>query len=196
MNATIQAMLILVAAYLVGSTSSAWLVIKLLGHYDMRHEPDGTISAAAVYRRLGAAPYALATLMDIAIGATVVLLAQAITHSTPLAMLAGFVAMAGHNWSLYLRFKGGQGATSMAGALLAVMPIPLLIGASVAFFASRITHSHSKGTVIGVLCISLAGLVKYGPGLYTAYPLGLLSLMFLKRLQLMRSGHGSLRTAK
>lgn len=196
MKETISTPFILAAAYLAGSISSAWLVIKLLGHYDMRHERDGTISAASVYYRLGAFPYAIATFGDIAIGAGVVLITRALTHSNPTAMLAGFTAMAGHNWSLYLRFKGGQGATSLAGALLAVMPVPLLIGAAVAFVASRITHRTGIGTMIGVLVIALTALLINGPGILAVYPLCLLSLMLIKRVQLSRLEHRPLSSIK
>jgi acyl phosphate:glycerol-3-phosphate acyltransferase len=187
MNQTLLTVPVLTAAYLVGSVSSTWIIVRLLGRYDMRHEPDGTISAAAVYHRLGFAPYALTVLGDIALGATAVVLARLVTGSLPVAMLAGLGAMAGHNWSVFLRFKGGQGATAMAGAIIAVMPILLLYGVVVALITQFFTRRSGVGTVAGVLTISAAALIRDGIGLTAFYPLGLLSLMFIKRLQLAHS---------
>lgn len=87
-----------VAGYLLGSVSSSWIIARLFGKEDMRREPDGTISAAAVYYKLGALPYMLAAFMDITLAASAVILAREITHSSSIAMLSGLAAMAGHNW--------------------------------------------------------------------------------------------------
>ena len=54
------AVLSVIAGYLLGSVSSTWIIMRLFAKQDMRGEPDGTISAAAVYHKLGAFPYAVA----------------------------------------------------------------------------------------------------------------------------------------
>jgi acyl phosphate:glycerol-3-phosphate acyltransferase len=186
------AVLSIIMAYLIGAIPSAWVVVRLVEKYDMRAESDGNISAAAVYRRLGAFPYAVTVLGDIALGALAVLVSLWITRDGATAMLAGLAGMAGHNWSPYLRFKGGQGATSMAGALIAVMPVYLLAGAAVAFIAQRFTKHSGLGTAIGVLFISALAFIfgtalvsdAYPPALLGVYPLALLTMMFIKRTQL------------
>ncbi|MGA3094783.1 MAG: glycerol-3-phosphate acyltransferase [Dehalococcoidales bacterium] len=186
-----------VASYLLGSVSSAWIVVRLFGQQDMRSEPDGTISAAAVYYKLGAFPYALAVLMDITFAATAVILARALTHSTSIAMLCGLAAMAGHNWSIFLRFKGGLGATAMAGALAAVMLWPLCYGLVAAALAGIITHRHGFGTAVGVLTVFFVALIQNGAGAAAVYPLSLFSLMLIKRFQLARAaGQNMLGSAK
>jgi glycerol-3-phosphate acyltransferase PlsY len=181
------AFLSIAAAYLLGSISSTWIVARIFGNHDMSKEPDGTISAASVYYKIGAFPYLLTVIMDIALGVLAVVLARAITHSLTIAMFAGLAAMAGHNWSLFLHFKGGQGATTMAGAIGAVMLLPLSCGLAAAGLVGLLTHRNGLGTAIGVLVIALVALIDGNTGTVAAYPLSLLSLMAIKRFQLSRA---------
>jgi glycerol-3-phosphate acyltransferase PlsY len=187
------AILSVVAGYLLGSISSTWIIIKILGKQDMRCEPDGTISAATAYYKLGAFPYILTAFMDIALATTAIVLARVISHSTTIAMVSGMAAMVGHNWSVFLRFKGGQGATTMAGALAAIMLWPVCCGMIASALVSIFSHRHGLGTAIGVLTISLVALVQNETGAPAFYPLSLFSLMLIKRIQLSRAaGHGML----
>jgi len=191
------AVLSVVAGYLLGSVSSSWIIVRLFSKQDVRSEPDGTISAASVYYKLGAFPYTLAALMDITLAATAVILAQVLTQSSSIAMLAGLAAMAGHNWSIFLRFKGGLGATAMGGALAAVMPWPLCYGLVAAALVGVITHRHGLGTAIGVITIFFVALIQNGAGVIAVYPLSLFSLMLVKRFQLARAaGRNMLGSAK
>lgn len=186
-----------VAGYLLGSVSSSWIMVRLFGKQDMRGEPDGTISAACVYYKLGAFPYVLAVLMDITLAAMAVIFARLLTHSSSIAMLAGLAAMAGHNWSIFLHFKGGLGATAMGGALAAVMLGPLCYGLLAAGLAGIPTHRPGLGTAMGVLTIFFVSLIQNGAEAVTVYPLSLFSLMLIKRLQLARAaGRGMLGSAK
>jgi glycerol-3-phosphate acyltransferase PlsY len=191
------AVLSVVAGYLLGSVSSTWIIIRLFTRQDMRTEPDGTISAAAVYYKLGAFPYMVAALMDITLAATAVILARALTHSSSNGMLSGLAAMAGHNWSVFLRFKGGQGATAMGGALAAVIIWPLCYGLVAAALVALVTHRSGLATAIGVLTVFFVALIQNGAGATAAYPLSLFSLMLIKRFQLARAaGRGMLGSAK
>jgi len=192
-----------VLAYFIGAVPSSWVLVRLLSKSDMRGDPDGKISAASVYYRLGALPFAISVVMDMALAAIAVLLALWISGSGFVAMIAGLVAMIGHDWSPYLKFKGGQGATSLAGAMAPVMPVYLLIGMVVAIIATRLTKRSGLGTAIGVLAIALSALIwgnsfavadVYPEEWLPIYPLALITIMFVKRVQLgksYRNGPGS-----
>ncbi|MCL2615758.1 MAG: glycerol-3-phosphate acyltransferase [Dehalococcoidia bacterium] len=185
------------AGYLLGSVSAAWLITRLCAKVDIRAEDDGRISPASVYYRLGALQYALAAILDILLAAAAVVLARVITHSDYVAMLAGLAAMVGHNWSLFLKFKGGQGATSMAGALAGLVFWPLCIGLLVAGISVGLTRRTTISTAVGVAVVFAAVLFMRDLVIYALYPLGLFSLMLLKRLQLSRAArHKVLSTAK
>ena len=79
--------------------------------------------------------------VDIAKGAAAVILAKAILDSTTAEMISGGLVVAGHNWPVHLRFRGGRGAATGVGVLLATIPmlaIPLsLASLAVLFFTKR-----------------------------------------------------------
>ena len=75
----------------------------------------------------------------------------------------------------------------MAGAIAAVMLVPLCYGLVAASLVGLFTHRSSLGTALGVLTIAFVALVENGAGATAAYPLSLLSLMLVKRIQLSRA---------
>ncbi|MCL2281639.1 MAG: glycerol-3-phosphate acyltransferase [Dehalococcoidia bacterium] len=187
----------IVAGYMLGSVSAAWIITRIFGKVDIRSEADGRISPASVYYRLGAVPYVISALLDIFLAVAAVALARAITHSDTVAMLSGLAAMIGHNWSLFLRFKGGQGATSMAGALAGMVFWPLCFGLLAAALAVAITRRTTISTAIGVGVISVIILLTWEPKTTALYPLILFVIMLIKRLQLACiSKHNMLSTNK
>jgi acyl phosphate:glycerol-3-phosphate acyltransferase len=181
------ALLSVVVSYLLGSVSSTWIIMKLFGKQDIRLEPDGTISPAFVFYKLGALPYILAASMDVTLTATAVIIGRGLTNSLSMAMLSGLAAMAGHNWSIFLRLKGGQGATAMGGALAIVLPLPLCYGLLAAVLVAVMTRRPGLSTAIGILTVSFVALIQNGAGTLAAFPLSLFSLMLFKRLQLARA---------
>jgi len=179
--------LVIVAGYLLGSLSAAWIITRLFGKIDIRSEADGRISPASVYYRLGTLPYILAALLDILFAATAVILAQVVTHSNTVAMLSGLAAMIGHNWSLLLKLKGGQGATTMTGTLAVIMFWQLCCGLAIAALVVAITRRSTIATAIGICVVVIAAILKFGLIVPAFYPLGLFSIMLIKRLQLSRA---------
>ena len=180
-------------AYLIGSFPSTLIIGKLVGRTDMRVEGDGKISAAAVYRRMGRIPYAIVVLMDIGKGALAVVAARALTDSMPLILIAGFFAMVGHCWSVFMNFQGGLGATVMCGVFAATVPWPLLIGLVVGIIVLLIIHKSgiSSGVVIAVMTIALLVQKLWLdidiPWYLVFFPAIMISLMVLKHLQTRRS---------
>ncbi len=141
-------------ALLLGAIPSAYIVAKLNGKVDIRDEPDGKISAAAVYRRVGLLSFSMVVAMDIGKAALAVLIAQWLKASPQWVMLAGAVAVAGHQWSMFLRFQGGRGATVIAGVLVAVCTIPTLIGAAIAGVLAWKTKNSTYSFAVGMIMIS------------------------------------------
>ncbi len=140
-------------ALLLGAIPSSFIVAMLAARIDIRDEPDGKISAAAVYRRVGLLPFIVAVAMDIGKGALSVLIAQWL-HAGPLViMLAGVIAIISHQWSIFLRFQGGRGATVMGGVLACVCTIPTLIGAAVAGLAALGIKNSTTGFGTGIVAL-------------------------------------------
>jgi len=150
----ISSLICIPVALLLGSIPSAYIVAKLNGKVDIRDEPDGKISAAAVYRRVGLLSFIVVVAMDIGKAALAVLIAQWLKASPQWVMLAGAVAVAGHQWSMFLRFQGGRGATVIAGVLVATCTIPTLIGAAIAGVLAWKTKNSTYSFAAGMLMIS------------------------------------------
>lgn len=126
-----------VGAYLLGSIPTGFLVGKAKG-IDIRTIGSGNIGATNVFRHLGKWAGAIVLLADALKGwlaVAVVSLWVANSFQVPLAsqerewlrLTAGVLAILGHNYTCWLRFRGGKGIATSAGVLLALVPISLLI---------------------------------------------------------------------
>ena len=117
-------------SYLVGSTPTAYLAARWLKGEDLRRLGDRNLGAANVYRNIGSRAGIVVGVIDIGKGAVAVLLAQALFNSTATEMIAGVAAVAGHNWPVHFKLRGGRGAATAVGVLIAVLPalaLPLAI---------------------------------------------------------------------
>jgi len=176
----------IVMAYLIGSVPAACIISYIFAGIDMRGEPDGRISAAEVHSKLGVFPFALTVILDILISAIAVILAKVVTGSTNVMMMAGFAAVIGHNWSLLIKFKGGLGATAIAGVLFVLIAWQMLYVLVIAALIMVFSHKTSLSTVVGVGSSPLIIWVQNGFSALVFFPIMLLSLMLLKKYQVAR----------
>lgn len=134
--------LIVVSGYLLGSIPTAYIAGRLLKGKDIRQTGDGNIGAANAFRHLGAKAGIGVFLADAGKGALAIFLAQAASLSQVAILLTGVVAVIGHNWPVFLGFRGGKGFSTTIGVLIAVITQPMLILAGptlVALFTKRNT---------------------------------------------------------
>ena len=124
-----------VVSYLVGSIPTGFLWGKARG-IDVRTVGSGNIGATNVMRVLGKGPGITVLLIDAAKGFLPVYLAARILGPRPgslgaqsssiaLQIICCLAVIAGHNWTCWLKFKGGKGVATSAGALAAMLPGPL-----------------------------------------------------------------------
>jgi len=147
--------------YLIGSLPIGYLLGRLKG-IDVRTIGSGRTGGTNVYRALGARLGLLTGVLDFAKGVVPVLLMRSLFGDDVAAALAGAAAVAGHNWSLFLGFKGGAGGSTAAGALLAlnplagaiVVPIFVLI-LFIGRIASVATLWVGAGSVVAILLLHL-----------------------------------------
>jgi glycerol-3-phosphate acyltransferase PlsY len=182
----ILALLSIAIAYLLGSVSSSYIVACLTGNFDIKDEPDGQISAATIYYRTGVLPCLTAIIMDILLAASSVIIARMLTDSANVMMISGFAAVAGHNWSIFLKLKGGLGATAIGGALAAVAFWPLFYGLITAGIVLLLTSRPRLSTALGILMTSGTIIIRSGFEILAIYPLTLFVLMLLKEFQVGR----------
>ena len=122
-----------VAAYLLGSIPFGFLLSRLFGTVDIRKEGSGNIGATNVARVAGPVAGALTLLLDVGKGAGAVWLAVRLANASALwMMIAGFCALLGHCFPIWLGFRGGKGVATAAGVFLVLCPLALL-GAAILF---------------------------------------------------------------
>ena len=118
-------------SYAIGSLPTAYLFTRYILGQDIRQMGDFNSGAANVFRNVGAKAGVAVGSIDIIKGALVVLLANALVDDTGMEMMAGAAALAGHNFPAHLKFRGGRGAATAVGVLIASVPIiGLPIGAA------------------------------------------------------------------
>jgi glycerol-3-phosphate acyltransferase PlsY len=113
---------LLIGAYLLGSVPTAYLVAKWRRGIDIRQHGSGNVGAsnvAAVVSKRWSIPV---TLFDIGKGALTVWVAQLLGLSTVQQVIVGMLTIVGHNWPVFLRFKGGRGIFTSLGVVTMLSP--------------------------------------------------------------------------
>jgi len=140
----VSAVVVVVAAFLLGSIPFSNLAAKRTKGVDLRDVGTGTVSGTSLYRVAGFVPLALAGVCDVAKGAGGALLAG---DRPALAAVAGGAAVAGHNWSPFLKGAGGRGLAPALGALL-VTAWPGFVLLAVGMAAGRVVRQTGIGSFI------------------------------------------------
>ncbi|MEX0761574.1 MAG: glycerol-3-phosphate 1-O-acyltransferase PlsY [Dehalococcoidia bacterium] len=138
----------LFAAYLLGSLPTGVLVGKLWRGVDVRSYGSGSTGATNVLRTLGPRAAAMVLLLDGVKGAAAVLVAMALSDSPVLISLSGILAIIGHSWPVFARFKGGKGVATGLGALVVIAPIAAAV-AAIGVMIVLVTRYVSLGSMVG-----------------------------------------------
>ena len=145
--------------YLLGSIPFGLVLTRLAGHGDVRAIGSGNIGATNVLRTGNKALAALTLILDAAKGGFAIWLAR---HFAPdAALIAGFAAVLGHNFPVWLGFKGGKGVATTLGAL-AVAAWPVGVFAAATWLVVALIFRYS----------SLAAIVGLAAAPFYAYWLG------------------------
>lgn len=127
---------VIAVAYLLGAIPWAFIIGKRFYHIDMREHGSGNLGATNVLRTLGTKAAIATLLLDAAKGSAAVGIAYAVFSAGDESALrwgmiaATIAAILGHSYSPYIRFAGGKGVATAAGALLVLTPgpWPVLLG--------------------------------------------------------------------
>ncbi len=147
---------LLVGAYFFGAIPFGLLIARLVG-VDVQSQGSGNIGATNVARTAGKGFGVLTLLLDAIKGAAPVLLAIFVVDApTWGCVLAGLIAVLGHVFPIYLRFRGGKGVATALGVFLALTPqaagVAVLVFALV-FLPFRVV---SAGSLAGALALTVA----------------------------------------
>jgi glycerol-3-phosphate acyltransferase PlsY len=177
-----------VLAYLLGAIPNGFLIAKAKG-IDIRTVGSGNIGATNVYRSVSKALGILTFALDALKGAVPallfpVLVTGCLNGEAPawLPLLFGGLAIAGHTWPVYLKFKGGKGVATSAGALIGIAPGATGIGVLCWFVALVGTRYMSVASIAAAIAVPVAGWWLYREkGLALPLALGVLGLLIIWR---------------
>ena len=178
-----------IIAYLLGSIPFGLIIGKLTKGVDIRQQGSGKTGATNLMRVAGTKLGLLALVLDVVKATGAVMLAALIVdrgagtlmiggmsvywqHVAQVA--AGLAAVAGHNWPIFARFRGGRGVTAYFGTLFAIFPPAGIFGAEVLAIAALRSRHMSLGSLLGALaawCLMLPLTIIYDllPPIYLVY---------------------------
>jgi len=128
-------------SYAIGSIPTAYLFTRYLLGRDIRRMGDFNSGAANVFRNVGAKAGLAVGAIDIIKGGLVIVLAKLLVDDPGMEMMAGGAALLGHSFPAHLRFRGGRGAATAVGVLIASLPI---IGLPVGAFCLVVLYFTRK----------------------------------------------------
>jgi len=169
--------IVYLVSYALGSIPFGILMARLFGGRDVRKAGSGNIGATNVARVVGPLAGILTLVLDAAKGWFAVWIAARTMHGEAFAMaLAGFFAMLGHCFPLWLRFRGGKGVATAAGVFGALCPAAML--AAMIFFLLVVGFWRfvSLGSIAAAAAIPLLVYLLWAPHLAPPVSVTLLSL--------------------
>ncbi len=150
---------VFIAAYLIGSLPCGYLLTHVIKKTDIRNYGSGNIGATNVLRVMGWKAALPVFVLDMLKGVTAVLLARAVTDLPAVYLTAGFLAMVGHSFPIFLKFKGGKAAATGIGVLVILSGWAALSLIVIAILVIVITRYVSLGSITGALAVPLSFLL-------------------------------------
>ena len=156
----------IITSYLLGSCPTAYIFGRLLKGIDIRDFGSGNVGATNALRVLGKGPGIAVLLLDIFKGlAAVSILGRIFGPKIPglsreaLSVLLGICCIMGHNWTIFLRFKGGKGIATSLGVLIGLavnlQGLRIVLGLAIAtwFIAFLLTRIVSLASILSALLL-------------------------------------------
>ena len=143
-------------AYLLGSISFSYLIVRVLQGRDVRAVGSGNAGATNVLRTAGKLPGIAALVLDVAKGVAAVVAARALAAPPPVVGLCAVAVVLGHVFPVFLGFRGGKGVATAAGAMGALAPLAMV--AVLVLFAVVVAWSRyvSLGSVAAAVAFPVA----------------------------------------
>ena len=153
----VQYAVIAALSYLLGSVPWGYMLLRLRTGEDVRDYGSGRTGMTNVLRTGGGKIAAVTMTLDVAKAVLAVLLARAVIGSTEADVAAGLLVLVGHNWPVFLQFRGGRGILTGLGGILMMAPIAAAIATVTFLIITFVSRYVSLGSMIGVTigCLSL-----------------------------------------
>jgi len=154
---------VVIMGYLIGAIPIGYLLARRQAKVDVTAYGSGKVGATNVLRTAGRKSAAMVAGMDILKGVLAVVLAGLVVGKGYLVVgnfgfgtlvaqvLAALAAVVGHNWSVFLGFRGGRGVATFFGGLVALCPIAAIVGGEIIVIGAGLTSYVSLGSIAGVV---------------------------------------------
>lgn len=155
----------IILSYLLGAIPFGYIVTKSWKKVDVRQHGSGNIGFTNTLRVAGKIPGLIVLLCDIGKGLLPVLIFSQLPETVELGgfmtvpALCGLAAIVGHDWPLYLKFKGGKGISTTIGVFLALDWRVTLVGLVIWLIAVIVTRYVSLGSILFVASLPVTTVV-------------------------------------
>lgn len=201
MNEILASVLAVIAAYFIGSLPSAYIAGRLVKGVDIRTIGSHNMGAMNTFYSLGFIPGGMVLAADILKGTGAVALARFLCQLSTgnetiviVEMLAGLFVVIGHNFPVWLKFKGGKGGATLIGVIIFLMPWCLPIGFGVFLLLLAITRFPTLSYGLALISSPIIAWLIYGRVdyiIYSALMLLIPYLFYIPRIIEMKSKSGS-----
>ena len=141
-------------AYVIGGLSFAFLAARVVKGVDIRTVGSGNARALNVFREVGVAAGVFVLIADLAKGAGAVALPGVVGAPDWTVYVAPIAAVAGHNWPLFMRFRGGRGLAPVLGVSLATVPLLTLAAAIGPIVVIAIFRNVVTAAAVGLFALN------------------------------------------
>ncbi len=191
-NEIITGVIAIIIAYLLGSIPFAYIFTRLVSGKDIRQLGSGNVGGNNVFQEVGWKAAIPTAIFDVGKGAAAVAIAhwllKAPLHEPQLfVLLAGIAAVAGHTWSSYLKFAGGNGLSATIGALAILMPWELLIVLGLLLILTAITRNLVLSVNISLLSMPISAWFLEREWLYVGFCIILIIMLVLNFIPTARA---------
>lgn len=162
--------LIILSCYLLGSIPFGYIVGKLFKKIDIREYGSGNIGATNAFRILGPLLASIVVIGDIGKGIFSIYLAQYFNIDNLLILtIAGLAVICGHDWSIFLGFKGGKGIATTFGVMFVLNPTISVLALMIWVVVVITTRYVSLSSIFAVICIFIFTILFKQPYEYIAF---------------------------
>lgn len=175
-----------IGCYLLGSIPTAYIIGRLVRGLDIRDYGSGNVGSANLYEHVGKRWVFPLVAVEVLLKGAVPILAALylldISRSSAFLIGPPLLAIAGNNWSVFLKLQGGRGIAVATGTLLALSPVLLVTFAVIAIGGWKLSKSSGLWVLISLTLLPLWAYLLHDSLNLVWYCLGLLGIVVLKRL--------------
>lgn len=189
---SVEFLTLTIASYLVGSIPSAYLAARITRGIDIREYGTGNVGLGNLWAIVGRKVAIPVILFDLGKGTGMVAIARLMDLDVTQQVIVGLAAVVGHDWPVFLRFRGGRGVLTSLGLVIIWLPWAILVFTAGAIF-TLVLKSSPLPVLVG---LALLPLVSWATGQHMAITLGFLVILLIVVIRRLAAGRPVDRVSK